>query len=206
VSLRALSASYAYAINGVPPTAGDSFFIVQLSLRNTGAPSSPISSNPVLFSLETQQSLVLSPSAAQPTGACDPSISVASGGEVTCNVAFELPNGQTAITLVYDDRLGDKASAPVPQPASSCPIPSNPSQACGSCLDQATNGTSGTSGACFYQFHDYGISCNNGACLSTCSGSADFCSCEAGCDTAMCQMLFEQYAACLMSACNAQCN
>jgi hypothetical protein len=204
VSLVVNTASSPATVAGAPPSNGF-FVLVDLTLKNTGA-STPLSANFVLFSLQTSQALVVSPSPQQPSGQCSPTVSVAVGGQIECQVAFDVPAGQTPTTLLYDDQRGDKASASVPaiQRSHDCETlqgwgtGGNP--ACGTCLQQALVSQ------CLNDTNSYNRSCgvDGGACAA-CAGNPDLCSCEAACDSASCQSLYRAVESCLVSACGGSC-
>ncbi len=206
VGLSITSATQSAAIESLPASQGDTFDIIELTMKNTGA-KVPLSINPVLFSLATDQSLDYMPATAQPSTGCDPSVSVASGGTMQCEIAFEVPIGAKATTLAYDDLQGDTASVPVPTivtTSSACPEVSgflgSLSPTCSLCLEMAN----GVGGACDAQGAGYKGSCTS--CSNQCSSNfATLCTCEAGCDTTSCQTLFADYMTCLDSACKVAC-
>ncbi len=206
VGLSIDSATSAASINAIQASAGHSFIIIELTMNNTGA-KVPLSINPVLFSLSTDQSLDYLPSAAQPSDGCDPSVSVGSGGKMQCEIAFEVPNGHKPTTLAYNDQHGDTASVPVPavaQISPACQAVSgwlgNLSGSCPSCIAMAT----GSGGGCSNQQAAYRASC--AACSQQCNTNfATLCTCEAGCDTTSCETLFANYMMCLDSACQLDC-
>jgi len=201
-------------VDNLTPGSGNYFAVLDLTLKNTGAPNA-LSTNFVLFSLATSQSLVISPGAEQPTtGACSATVSVASGGQVQCQIAFAVPNGQTPTTLDYNDARGDTASAPVP----SFPVASGAcntvvgwlgsglsNQPCFNCLESALlGGDGGPSAACAGAASSYSSACMT--CGSMCSQtSSELCSCEVGCDSASCQALFNTEMSCIQSACSSSC-
>jgi hypothetical protein len=212
VSLAVTSATSPATVGGIAPSAGSFLAVVDLTLKNTGA-SAPLSTNFVLFSLQTSGSLVISASPAQPSGACSPTVSVASGGQIDCAVAFDVPSGQTPTTLIYDDLRGDKATASVP----SIPVASagcttvegwlgkSPSNACFMCLVGAE--LVEDAGPCASAVAAYNASCDT--CAHMCSflsgSAATMCSCELGCDSASCQALFGTLMSCIDTTCSSSC-
>jgi len=204
-SLHVDTASFATSISGVTASTGKRFVIVNLTLQNSGA-KTPLSTNPVLFSLQTAQSLVISVAAAEPAKFCDPAISVAAGGSVSCSVAFEMPSDQTAAKLLYDDLHGDVASAGIPTidtpPATdACQQAAawldSTSSTCSACVDAAA------SGACAGAEDKYANACTT--CGNSCDQAADYCGCEKSCDSAQCQTLFQESMACYVTACASKC-
>jgi hypothetical protein len=111
-SLAVASVSSPKTVGDFPPDSGDFYAVVELTLRNTGA-SSPLPTDPGDFTLETADGLLVESSLSEPTGACDSSISVATYGDDTCAIAFEVPIGQTVTKLTYADGC-ITASATVP--------------------------------------------------------------------------------------------
>jgi hypothetical protein len=211
VSLTVGSASSPATVGGLSPTTGGFFVVVDLTLKNTGA-TTPLSTNPVLFSLLTSQALVVSASPAQATGECSASVSVANGGQDACSVAFQVPSGQTATTLVYDDQRGDKATAPVPMiamPSAACEtyvgwLAHGASDACLACVGDNGGVPDGGTPPCASAVEVYEATCKS--CGTTCTSSGvDPCTCELGCDSASCQALFDTYVSCVTSACAAMC-
>jgi hypothetical protein len=188
----------------MPPSQGDFFVVVDFTLQNVGA-SRPLPTSLAFLSLDTTQAFVITSSPYQPSGACGAAVSLGTGGHIECQVAFEVPAGQTPATLVYDDRMGDKASAPLPSlppPATACEtiygwIGKSPSSTCLSCLQSATGA------ACAASAKAYSAACTS--CNNVCGTGQDFCTCERGCDSASCQSLFDAEASCLESACSNSC-
>jgi hypothetical protein len=205
VSLAVNSASSPSTVGGVAATGNSFLVVVDLTLKNSGA-SVPLSTNFVLFSLQTNQALVVSASPQQPPGQCSPTVSVATGGQIECQVAFDVPAGQTPTTLLYDDQRGDRASAPVPAiPVSTaCETfqrwTSGASLPCAMCIQQAVVSS------CVSENDAYNNSCggDSGAC-SACASVSNICSCERSCDSASCQSLFATVMSCVVSTCGSTC-
>jgi hypothetical protein len=115
VSLTVQSAASSDSINGFSSPTGDEYLVLSILLANTDASRAlPVTFND--FKLTTGASLVIDASANSDflSPVCDPSTSVALGGTFNCEVAFAIPQGQTGVTLTYDDDLGDEATASVP--------------------------------------------------------------------------------------------
>jgi len=214
VSLTVVSADVTSTVGGLAPTSGNFFMVVSLTLKNTGAPNA-LSTNPVLFAIHTSQSLDVSASPAQPSAACNASVSVASGGQSECSVAFEMPTGQTPTDLVYNDERGDTASAmlpAVPTPSAACQtyagwFKTQPSTACMSCIENADGVNDASGAACESAATAYGNACG-GTCQSMCLpfSKADPCACELSCDSPSCHMLWDTYVSCLVNTCGPQCS
>src|SRR5262249_52297587 len=190
VSLHVDSASASYSLDGLAPKSGNVFVVLSMTLANNGS-SVPLSTNPVLFSVRTNQSLVITIAAAQPSNPCDPTFSVADGGQISCGLVFEIPAAQQATDLLYDDLRGNKATAAIP----AIPVPTggacgqteswskSTSNACSTCLDTAYQST------CATPLQAYAASC--ASCAQSCDGAADPCACERECDPKPCQDLFD---------------
>jgi hypothetical protein len=188
--------------------AGTFYLLVDYTLQNVSA-TTPLSTSFAFLSLETAQALVVAASANEPSGSCSTNVSLAIGGHVECQVAFEVPAGQTPATLKYDDLRGDKASAAVPAvdlpppPSGACDtvvgwFGTSPSSTCLSCVQTSQTG------ACSKSASAYSSACTT--CGNTCTGNpTTMCSCERGCDSTSCQALFDQTMACIASACGASC-
>jgi hypothetical protein len=211
VSLSVTSTSEPGMVGGFPASSGTFYLVVDVTLENTGA-SAPLSTNPILFTLQTNQALDVTSSPAQASGECSDSVSVASGGQDACTVVFEVPAGQTPSIIVYDD-LGARATAPVPvvaAPSAACLSFQGDftggSQTCLECLDDAEGVIDAGDAACKGAVDAYRGSCQT--CATMCvtpSGIGALCSCELGCDDTQCQMLFQTLVSCLTTTCSAQC-
>lgn len=202
-SLHVVTASAEVSVGGVRASTGKQFIVVNLTLKNDSA-SAPLSTNPLFFSLKTSQSLVITFAGVSPENLCDSSVSVATGGNLSCAIAFEMPSDQTAAALLYDDLKGHKASAAIPpidKADDSCQTTEDwygaSSSICGDCL------TNSEQTACTTAATAYASKCTT--CTNTCETETDYCACEKKCDTAECQTLFQAFNACLVTACAAQC-
>jgi len=212
VSLQVDSVSSPASLGGLTPSSGTFYLVVDMTLKNTGASMAlPVSS--IFFSLETTQNLVITSSPAQASNACSSSVSVASGGQNECQIVFEVPAGQTAATLKYDDMRGDTASASVPAvptPSAACETwvgwltDSSSTSACRSCL---LSTESGDAGPCAAAVEAYGASCTaHGGGVSQCASTPDqVCSCELTADSASCHGLFDTLMGCIVSSCTSSC-
>jgi hypothetical protein len=212
VSLTVTSVTSAATVDSFPPAAGTAFVVVDLTLANTGA-RMPLPTDPLFFSLQTADAIVVSASLEQPPGACSSADSVAGGGHIACEMAFEVPLGQTPATLVYDDHAGDRASASLTgtlSPSAACEryagwLQTSPTGACAGCLS-STEGTlnGGSAGGCMSAAHAYGSACGVDA-GAQCLTSNDVCSCEIAADSASCHALFDAFVGCIVSACASSC-
>jgi hypothetical protein len=208
VSLTVNSGASPAMVGGVAPSAGDFFVLVAVTLKNTGA-GIPLSTAAAVFSLETAQALVVTAAPEQPSSACNGMVSVASGGQIDCQIAFQVPSGQTAATLLYDDMRGDKASAPVPMIAI-------PSPDCTKYERWASSALSGpnclgcitialqSGGACASAIGAYSSACPNDGGPWICA-SGDLCTCEIAMESASCHMLFDSYVTCIVANCSSSC-
>jgi hypothetical protein len=128
-------------VGGFSPPSGTYLAQLNITLGNVGV-SKAISASFQNFTLQTDQSLVLQFSTASDLVGtpCSMSVSVANGGTFTCNLVFEVPTGQTPVTVLYDDAAGDTASAGVPAPQSYCALfdSMKASTACADCLNKST--------------------------------------------------------------------
>ncbi len=213
VALVVGSATVETGVGGFPPPSGDFFLVVSVTLKNLGA-SEPLTMSPLAFTLRTSQGLIVSPSPVQATAECSASLSVASGGEDSCSVVFEVPEGRTPTALAYADG-SETATAPVPAtegPSLTCGtyagwVSGGASQACLACLEGAARAADAGNGACAGAAKAYTTSCS--ACANECSplnGSSDpLCTCELGCDDSACQALFQSLMSCMTSTCEGAC-
>lgn len=212
VSLVVDSVSSPGTIGGLGPSSGSFYLVVDMTLKNTGASMAlPVSG--VYFSLETAQKLLIMSSPAQPPNACSSSVALATGGQTECQIAFEVPAGQTAATLQYDDRRGDTATAAmpaVPTPSAACQtwigwvLGSSSNSACRSCL---LSTESGDAGPCAAAVDAYDGSCTaDGGGVGQCTSSFDqVCTCELTADSASCHGLFDTMMSCIVSSCMSAC-
>lgn len=222
VALGVSSVSTPLMINNTPPSGGNAFEELDITLQNKSS-STPVSANFALFTLSTDQSLVLNASAlsGSVTPACSPTTSVASGGSFTCKLAFEVPTGQKGTILHYDDNKGHKASASVPAPptgsSSSCQqymalagkVAQNPQGPCAQCLMQVEQ----SGGTCASEFSAANTACgSNNSCQNSCNGDAGIgsdpagqCSCYQGCSTSACWSAANTAMQCALNACASSC-
>jgi hypothetical protein len=211
VSLVVDSVSAPASIDGIGPSSGSFFVVVDMTLKNTGASMAlPVSG--VFFSLETTQNLIISSSPDQASNACSASVSVASGGQNECQIVFEVPTGQTPATLKYDDLRGDTASASIPAvpvPSAACETwigwitSTSASSACDSCI-RANEGSTGPCAAAGQAYHD-GCTADGGGAAQCASTLDQVCSCELTADDATCRSLFDAEMRCIVSSCTSTC-
>jgi hypothetical protein len=210
VVLSVDSAAAPYVIDNLSPPTGTSYLVLTVTLKNTGAPRA-LSTDPLLFSLETSGDLIIQMAGLVDGTGCSATVSVASGGQTQCEVGFEIPTGQTASSLLYDDHRGDKASAAIPviEAPPACETVfgwfSSP-EGDGSCLSCVESQLLGGEGGCASAAAAYRSMCTSCAnCEQEQGDASSVCSCEASCDTAQCQTLFSTYMACIESACASDC-
>ncbi|HEX4452138.1 MAG TPA: DUF4352 domain-containing protein [Kofleriaceae bacterium] len=202
VELTIGSASSTDEISSVMPQAGDVFIIVDITLANSGAKAA-LSTNPVLFTVTSDQALVYNAAPVEPPNACDSSVSVASGGTMSCSLAFQVPSAATLKTLGYNDQQGDTATVAMPaisEPSAACTTVygwiANPPANCFECVESAQTGTCASEGSAY-------SACTT--CGSTCQDSTNPCACETGCDSASCQMTFGVMMMCVEAECQSIC-
>jgi hypothetical protein len=207
VALSVDTAAAPAVIDDEPPPAGTTYLVLTITLKNAGAPR-PLSTNPVLFSLETSGKLILQMTGLVDGNVCSGTVSVANGGQTQCEVGFEVPTGQAASTLVYDDRRGDEATAAIPAIVAppACETVNGwltePSETCLGCFESSLGG----SGACASPASAYRTMCTScSSCNEEPGDASGFCSCEASCDTTACKALFATYMSCVESACATAC-
>ena len=199
------------SVAGMPPSQGDYFVVVAASLENTGA-AVPLATDVVMFSLTTDQSLDYVPVAEQPESPCGGTVSVASGGKIQCQIAFQIPTGRTPTVVTYNDERGDTASASVPAippptaPSAACETldtwVSNPSQACSMCINSLEGDDDGN-GPCTTANANY----NACSTAQTCDQQDDTidCACERANDSVACQAVFDTLMNCAVSSCMTKC-
>lgn len=114
ITLTVDSRSEPTAIGGKAPPAGRRYVELGMTLKNGSLATIPAAQ--IYFSVATDQAVVLSasPVAALLTPTCASDTSVGPSGSFTCELAFEVPTGQEAVRLEYDDKAGHVATAPVP--------------------------------------------------------------------------------------------
>ncbi len=218
IALSVPNASAPSQVASSSPSAGNTFAELDITLQNKSS-STPVSMNFALFTLGTDQSLVLSSSGLSGTVVpeCSPTTSVATGGSFSCKLVFEVPTGQKATTLYYDDKQGHQASAPVP--ALAAPTPStceqsatvltaafaNPSGPCGQCV---FDGMQPGSASCGPESTAATNACSGQNCFNNCMGGstpATFCSCYQACADAACWAAAQTDLACIAKACASSC-
>jgi hypothetical protein len=202
VELTIGSASSTNDISSVMAQGSDVFVIVDITLENSGAKAA-LSTNPVLFTVTSDQALVYNAAPVDPPNACDSSVSVASGGMMSCALAFQVPSAATLNTLGYNDQQGDTATVAMPaisEPSAACTTfyswPTSSSESCFECLQSAQSGTCASEGSAY-------SACST--CGTTCEESTSPCECELGCDTASCQMTFDVMVQCYVAECESMC-
>ncbi len=201
------STSKPSAIAAVSPSAGNVYAQLNVTLGNAGS-SAPIGAGYAFYKVETDQSLVFIVSNASSVVAspCSPTTSIAQGGSYTCNLVFEIPTGQTPVTLLYDDNAGDTSSASVPAPApTTCDQYDAMNFGAASC--QAC-GKTASAGACGNQLLKLNSVCTSSADAMCLQGCAYFtCACVSACNGVddACVAAVEADDACIYAACGSSC-
>jgi hypothetical protein len=139
VSLSVTSSTQMTTIGSTPAHSGNVFLVASLTLTNDSV-ASPIPANLTLFTLSTDASLVYAASArsVQLSSPCPTTTMIATGGMISCRLAFEIPASETAITLAYDDHAMHTANAAVPAPTIEQGV-SNCQFACGAQMPMTIN-------------------------------------------------------------------
>ena len=185
------------------PADGHVFVDVALVLKNTGE-ARPLPASPIRFSVQTADALVYSANgnASQLPKACPGNVSVATGGQLACNVGFEILAQETASTLLYADPAESAeraASAPIAavKPALAvCSYWQSPTpSSCANCVSAAANGV------CNLSFFTATADCQF-ACLSqdTCPQIVPSCTPSATCTTDL-----DTYQTCIYEQCLSSC-
>ena len=203
VELAIGSAATTNEISSVTAQTGDVFVLVDITLANSGA-NVALSTNPVLFTVTSDQALVYNAAAVSPPNACEASVSVANGGMMACSLAFEVPSSAALATLGYNDEQGDTATVAIPaisEPSAACTtfygwVTASPSANCFECVESVQNGACASEGSAY-------SACST--CGAACEESASACECELGCDSASCQMTFDVMVQCYVAECESAC-
>jgi len=194
--------SPATILNSAPP-AGTSFVVIDLTLHNTSS-TMPLPTAAPLFSLGTDHQLVLMTGAEEGSLAmpCTGSASVDVGGSLSCEVVYELPAGQQATTLRYDDAHGQSASAQVPAITAPdvCAVVSAYARVqSGSCISCFTS-------MCDTQYQNVMSSCSQSACTQCTSMTPDAkCACQKSCEPTACWNADEALYQCIADKCMVSC-
>jgi hypothetical protein len=207
-------------VGGLSPSSGNAFWQFNITLGNQGV-STPLAAGYNLFTVETDQSLVLQFStAASLVGTpCSLTTSVAEGGSFTCNLVFEIPTGQTAVTLFYDDTHNHTTSASVPAPpmATKCDQHDAMNFATNSCNTCCGNAIAPQQGdPCATQWIAMNNACKTSAdtaCRNSCASGVQpsycgpLCNCISSCSgvEAGCLAAMQAVDACTLSACASSC-
>jgi hypothetical protein len=200
------------SIGAVRPSAGRYFLTVAVTLINLSVPT-PVPAALLYYRLASTGGLTLTPAAA--SGAvgtpCPADVSVNTGGQFSCTLAFEVPTGDKPATLNYDDTMGHKASAPVTLPAT----PMDPG-----CVPYVTGVTTGSStckacytkaqqsgGVCYTLVQMYTSTCNATIMSCACKQTdpTALCDCEHACFTTDCASQLATIHDCLIPACASSC-
>jgi hypothetical protein len=200
---------------GYMPAAGRYFLTVDTTLHDVSTPA-PIPVGSDNYSLVTKNGLALATSGASDLvlTPCASDTSVVPGAQYTCTVVFEVPIGDAPAQLLYDDKHGDSATAPVSYmppapPSGGCDtfvkLPGTNVEACVQCTQGAACDAEwkmlqdelGDGHTC----PTFGTDCQS---CSMDGSSPGFCGCWDGCLGA-CQPAFEAYYECLVAKCYVAC-
>ena len=113
-SISVTSAQSQLGIGGRLPPSGGSVAVVEVSIANDSA-TPPVLASAPLFSITTKGAIVVPVSGLVGLlkSPCT-DLSVAQGGTLGCSLAFEVPKGDTPVSLDYADGMGRSASASMP--------------------------------------------------------------------------------------------
>ncbi|HET9992079.1 MAG TPA: hypothetical protein VFQ65_26295 [Kofleriaceae bacterium] len=202
ISLVVTSAASPLRFGAMWPPAGTSFFRLDLTLSND-ASASAVPENIEMFSLTTDQEIVLMPFATSELDPCDASQSLAEGGRVSCGILFKLQTGQQPMLLSYNDSTGQTATTPVPAIAalSACEageaLTGEASDPCMQCIKQM----------CSDEVSAEYTACAGGPTCSQC-GTQDqqvWCACRASCMPSACKAADDARLECFLTKCSSSC-
>lgn len=191
VTLTVASASLRSYLDGWEPQPGRVFWEIHAELVNASVPVPlPVASG--LFSLETAGNLRVGAAGASSalSDACDGDLSVAAGGALACGIVFEVPQGDAAAFLHYDDPAVVSIRAAVPAPEQACLPMSAFAQAPGACLQ-----------CLFTTCEPPPQECYDDPCIQSCGD----CACEDACSAPACASL-PAFRDCAATLCAVQCS
>jgi len=207
LTVHAASAPLYFGPTDAPPPVGTSYVRLDLTLANQTSEVA-IPENFALFSVTTDQAIVLMASGTSVTHPCLATQSLAAGGNASCGVWFEVPIGQQPSVVTYDDRLGQSATFPVPSlaPTSTCEAIRAWSMAgtstCVDCVGAVGSG-------CATEHEATGVACNGMNCTQQCAAQQldvqGRCECEAMCETGACLTAANAEMDCLSTKCTSSC-
>lgn len=115
LALSATNVLVVTSLGGMASKPGHVFLQLDATLANESVERGAVD-NPVFFSVElaSKLSIALSSSFATLENACSASVTVNPGASTTCGLAFEIPEGDTPVSLVYRDPAGASATASIP--------------------------------------------------------------------------------------------
>lgn len=107
--------SYATQVGTARPQPGRLFVVAIVIVRNASA-EPPVTVAPFFFSVETAAGVLYraSPHSAKLSRACTADASVARGGLLSCEVAFEVPSDQRPVRILYADFAMRTATTALP--------------------------------------------------------------------------------------------
>lgn len=203
LQMQVVAAEYQYAIAAFQARPGHRFVVLDLTLSNTDIEPA-LSTAPTHFTLRTRDSLVVSPTAASAVldASCRADVAVASGGQASCELAFELAAGQEPEELVYDDGHSHSCSASIPSasaPATACDQASKrsfESASCSECFGQA----------CVDELLEFDRVQSECDANFTCARACADCGCAYACLTrSVCLDSYDSLWGCAANACKPQC-
>ena len=198
LTLEVESAAQLQRAGFTSPTADNRFVGVSLVLKNTGE-AAPLPVDMTTLLLETADLLLYQASAAsqQAAMACPTAVAVEAGGELRCQVTFEIPWTTRPKGLVYADSMGHSARAniaTVMSPKILCRGWPTALPNCAYCLNQVcTREAVAMTTACAAE--------TNTGCLVP-----DRCpELQSGCAALACQIALDTYQGCLFDFCHSSC-
>ncbi len=205
-SIAVTMAESQYGIGALTPPSSRFYAVVTVAVSNTSA-SAPILAAAPLFSVTTSGAIKVPVSGAVASldSPCT-NLSVGQGGQLSCELAFEIPTGDTPVELDYDDGMGHTAATAVPALTDgTCSLVTSwkntTGSACTSCTQEAVaEGTCPNAQACTQ---------TEVVCIAMqvqMSGSAAFCSAAAACSVSTaCAAAWQATSDCVVFRCNTNC-
>jgi hypothetical protein len=210
VQLTVTMATTPSTISSSKPSAGRGFVVLDVTVANASVPT-PIPVAITAYKLITAGGLSLTPSGLSSllSKPCPADVSVTAGAQYACEVAFEVPTGDTAATLNYDDLMGHKATATVPAPVIMTGTSCEPvviwgvtgSSTCKACVSTVKQ----SGGPCYSTVGAFTVACGSMACSCSQTTAAAACACVESCLGASCWSKYSTAADCVLQNCKTQC-
>ena len=202
ISLVVTSVTSPLRFEATWPPAGTYFVRLDLALAND-ASAIAVPENFEMFSLTTDNEIVLMPFATSDVNPCYARQALAEGGHVSCGILFELATGQQPMLVAYNDGTGQTATTPVPAiaPLSTCEaavtLTGELSTACMQCIGQM----------CSTEESAERTACAGGPTCSPCDTQDQeaWCSCKESCMTSACKAADTARLECFLSKCSSAC-